>query len=116
MASQPLDLKGHSIVLGTSSKWRRSLFASRFPGQVFTTASADINEKAVTAGYADRGRADPEVLTLALAHAKADAILPMLADQNILLITSDQVLSFDGTIREVRAAFCFFFCPLVSPL
>jgi predicted house-cleaning NTP pyrophosphatase (Maf/HAM1 superfamily) len=95
------DLRNMSVVLGSSSKWRRQLFQSRFPNLQFTTAAADIDEKAVTAGNADRGTADPEKLTLALAHAKADAILPKLAP-GTLLITSDQVLSYKGTIREVR--------------
>lgn len=98
-----LDLRGLQVTLGSSSKWRRQLVKSRFPGLEFSTASADIDETAVTAGYADRGTADPEVLTLALAHAKADAILPKLST-GTLLITSDQVLSFKGTIREVRDA------------
>lgn len=111
-----LDLGGLEVTLGSSSKWRRQLFKSRFPGLDFSTASADIDETAVTAGYADRGTADPEVLTLALAHAKADAILPNLS-KGTLLITSDQVLSFQGTIREVRVStmsqqlsLCIFAC------
>jgi predicted house-cleaning NTP pyrophosphatase (Maf/HAM1 superfamily) len=96
-----LDLRGLPVVLGSSSKWRRSLFASRLPGLPFSTASADIDERAVCAGYADRGAAHPHALTLALAHAKADAIAPLLS-RHALLITSDQVLSFNGRIREVR--------------
>eukprot|EP00173_Palmaria_palmata_P005143 Plantae.Rhodophyta-Palmaria_palmata.ctg8474.p1 GENE.Plantae.Rhodophyta-Palmaria_palmata.ctg8474~~Plantae.Rhodophyta-Palmaria_palmata.ctg8474.p1 ORF type:complete len:212 (+),score=26.73 Plantae.Rhodophyta-Palmaria_palmata.ctg8474:59-694(+) len=90
---------GLEVVLGSASKWRRQLFASRLPDLQFSTAAADIDEKAVTAGYADRGRADPERLTLALAHAKADAILPTIP-KGKLLITSDQVLAFNGSIRE----------------
>jgi len=39
------------------------------------------------------------VLTLALAHAKADALLPQI-HQAALLITSDQVVVWQGTIRE----------------
>jgi predicted house-cleaning NTP pyrophosphatase (Maf/HAM1 superfamily) len=97
-----LPLNSLPVVLGTASKWRRALFADRLPGLPFTTASADIDERAISAGYEDRGAADPEVLTLALAHAKADSIAPHVAP-NSLLITSDQVLSFDGHIREVSA-------------
>lgn len=88
------------VVLGSASKWRRQLFASRFRGLDFGTASADIDERAVTAGYADRGAANPERLTLALAHAKADAILPSLPEGGTLLITSDQVVSCKGAVRE----------------
>jgi predicted house-cleaning NTP pyrophosphatase (Maf/HAM1 superfamily) len=99
----PLKLRGMRVCLGSTSKWRRQLLASHFPGLDFDTAAADIDEKAVTAGFADRGSADAGVLTLALAHAKADAIAPSLP-AGTLLITSDQVLSFRGTIREVSAA------------
>lgn len=95
-----LDLNGLSVVLGTSSKWRRALFASRFPDLSFSVEAADIDESAITADCDDRGSADPSRLTLALAHAKARAILPRLSG-DLLLITSDQVLAFKGRIREV---------------
>lgn len=100
-----LDLGGLSVVLGTSSRWRQKLFASSFPGVEFSTQAADIDETAINAGYNDRGSADPSELTLALAHAKATAILPKLSG-DALLITSDQVLSHGGRIREVSGCCC----------
>jgi septum formation protein len=100
-----LQLNGLRVVLGSSSKWRRALFEAKFPGILSGVAAADIDETAVTAGYSDRGAADPEALTLALAHAKADAISSTHQDvvHDCLLITSDQVLSVQGRIREKPA-------------
>ena len=40
---------------------------------------------------------DPGALTLALAHAKADALLPQIHEP-ALLITSDQVVVWQGTL------------------
>jgi septum formation protein len=99
--NEALHLKGLGVILGSSSKWRRALFEANFPGILSGVRSAEIDESAITAGYSDRGAADPETLTLALAYAKADAIAPLLSDQNrCILVTSDQVLSFRGRIRE----------------
>eukprot|EP00455_Lapot_gusevi_P021893 TRINITY_DN2285_c0_g1_i4.p1 TRINITY_DN2285_c0_g1~~TRINITY_DN2285_c0_g1_i4.p1 ORF type:complete len:211 (-),score=49.60 TRINITY_DN2285_c0_g1_i4:85-633(-) len=68
----------------------------------FTIKCADIDEKKVNAGFQDRSRADPQLLTLAIAQAKAEKILSELPDDEpeSLLITSDQVAFFDGIIRE----------------
>lgn len=93
------DLRSRSLVLGTSSKYRHSLFRTHFPSLPFTTRSANLDEYAITAGYVDRAKADPEALTLALANAKASALLPDLPPASILL-TSDQVVSYRGIIRE----------------
>lgn len=93
------DLHGRRLVLGTSSKYRQALFRKHFPTLPFTTASASIDERAITAGYADRSAADPSTLTLALANAKASAIIPTLSAP-ALLLTSDQVLSHNARIRE----------------
>lgn len=93
------DLSGRPLILGTSSKYRQALFRTHFPSLPFTTASASIDERAITAGYSDRSAADPSTLTLALAHAKAAAIIPTLSSPAVLL-TSDQVLSHNNRIRE----------------
>lgn len=93
------DLKSRSLILGTSSKYRHVLFRTHFPTLPFTTRSANLDERAITAGYVDRTKADPEALTLALANAKAAALLPNLPPASILL-TSDQVVSYRGSIRE----------------
>lgn len=92
-------VRAHSIVLGTSSKYRHALFRQHFPSLPFTALSAAIDERAISAGYTDRSTVAPGILTLALAHAKASALLPKLGP-NTLLLTSDQVVSFDGRIRE----------------
>jgi septum formation protein len=61
-------------------------------GYVFTVMPAHIDERAIRSE-------DPGALTLALAHAKADALLPHIQEP-ALLITADQVVVWQGTIRE----------------
>ena len=61
-------------------------------GYTFTVMAADIDERAIRFE-------DPGALTLALARAKADALLPQIHEP-ALLITSDQVVVWQGTIRE----------------
>ncbi len=52
----------------------------------------DIDEKAIR-------DSDPAVLTLKLAHAKAEALLPRITEPAIL-VTADQVVILKGEIRE----------------
>lgn len=99
MSAETVHLGRFNVVLGTSSKWRQSLFRERFPDIEFSAKSADIDEKAINGGYAERDVADPSELTLAIAHAKASAIVPSLG-AHTLLITFDQVLLHGGRIRE----------------
>jgi septum formation protein len=61
-------------------------------GYEFVVMPAHIEERAIRAD-------DPGALTLALAHAKADVLLPQI-HAPALLITSDQVVVWRGTIRE----------------
>ncbi|KAI0567268.1 Inosine triphosphate pyrophosphatase-like protein [Gracilaria domingensis] len=61
--------------------------------------SPDIDEKDIDAGFSDRSQADPKLLTLKIANAKADALQQSLPPDAIL-ITSDQVLLYSGKIRE----------------
>ena len=70
------DIENKKLILGSSSKWRREQMEQM--GYVFETRSADIDEYAITVdGNLDtRSTSDPHKLTLAIAHAKADAILP----------------------------------------
>ena len=58
-------------------------------------ATADIDERAL----GNRSRA-PEELVLLLAHAKATAIKAKLPRSRAVLITCDQVVVHQGTIRE----------------
>jgi septum formation protein len=78
------------IILGSQSQGRRELLSAL--GYEFAVMPANIDERAIRAD-------DPGALTLALAHAKADALLPQIHEP-ALLITSDQVVVWQGTIRE----------------
>ncbi len=78
------------IILGSSSKWRKQVLEQA--GYKFKVMSPDIDEKAIR-------HDDPEQLALAIANAKADALLPRIAEP-ALLITIDQVVVCDGKIYE----------------
>ncbi|CAE8604751.1 unnamed protein product, partial [Polarella glacialis] len=71
------------VVLGTSSKWRRGLFQKNFPEYGSDFMAADIDEKAIRAER-------PEDMTVAIARAKADALLPRLEGRPVLLVCMDQ--------------------------
>ncbi|XP_055804198.1 uncharacterized protein LOC129873184 isoform X1 [Solanum dulcamara] len=87
------------IILGSSSMARREILADM--GYVFTVMSADIDEKSIRKDNA-------EELVVALAEAKADAIMSRLKttdhlEENThptLLITADTVAVYEGIIRE----------------
>lgn len=81
------------IILGSQSQGRRELLAAM--GYAFAVMPAHIDERAIRSE-------DPGLLTLALAHAKADALLPQIREP-VLLLTSDQVVVWQGTIREKPA-------------
>ncbi|KAI9218548.1 inosine triphosphate pyrophosphatase-like protein [Blastocladiella britannica] len=104
-----------TIVLGSSSKFRRGLLGTLLPNNTdincpvvtLTFDAPDIDEAAL--GVEDRQAGHAEKLTTRLAHAKADALEAKWRaehtennDDNavVLLITSDQVIRYDGTIRE----------------
>ncbi|HJN84718.1 MAG TPA: Maf family protein [Patescibacteria group bacterium] len=78
------------IILGSSSKWRQKVFSQ--VADDFESMSPDIDEKAIR-------DSDPEKLTLMIANAKADALLPKISEPTIL-VTADQVVVFDDMIRE----------------
>lgn len=87
------------IILGSKSIARRKILAEM--GYEFTIMTADIDEKAIR-------KEKPEELVMALAEAKADAIISRLqiADKEVndteptLLIASDTVVVYEGMIRE----------------
>jgi septum formation protein len=81
------------IILGSQSQGRRELLSAM--GYAFAVMPAHIDERAIRSE-------DPGTLTLALAHAKADALLPQIHEP-ALLITSDQVVIWQGKIREKPA-------------
>ena len=101
------------IILGTASSSRRFVMDQLVKDYSFSydVIKADIDEKAIR-------HEQPQQLVLALAHAKADAIIQQLQQQQPaaggssgssdgssaagqeLLITCDQVVVHDGQIRE----------------
>jgi predicted house-cleaning NTP pyrophosphatase (Maf/HAM1 superfamily) len=107
------------LILGSSSQYRRQLLTEM--GLQFECRSADIDERSVVViddndntdtkqstdnattlavtRLAQRPRSDPAKLTIAIAAAKARALLADCKTE-CLLITSDQVAYFDGEIRE----------------
>src|SRR4030042_920198 len=80
------------IILGSQSNGRKRILAEM--GFEFECMPADIDEKSIRDDNA-------EDLTLKLANAKADAILPRMKEKAIL-ITSDQVVRWNNEIREKR--------------
>ncbi|KAK3252926.1 hypothetical protein CYMTET_37808 [Cymbomonas tetramitiformis] len=64
-------------------------------GVPFEVLDPDIDEKAIR-------KESPEDLVMALAHAKADALLERLGpvDEPLYLVTADQVVVYNDTIRE----------------
>ena len=78
------------IILGSKSKGRKKMLEEM--GIEFEVVAADIDEKAVRFD-------DPKELVLALAKAKADALRLKISEPAIL-ITSDQVVTWQGKIRE----------------
>lgn len=87
------------VVLGTSSKFRHALFKENFPHLAFSHMSPAIDEKAIRLGNTPRNMCDPHALTLALAHAKADALVSKIS-RDAILITLDQVVTCNNRIRE----------------
>ncbi|XP_004238281.1 uncharacterized protein [Solanum lycopersicum] len=86
------------LILGSSSTARKKILGDM--GYEFTTMSADIDEKAIR-------KEKPEDLVMALAEAKAEAIIPRVSigesegdAEPTLLITCDQVVVYEGVIRE----------------
>ena len=79
------------LILGTASKQRRDVF-EKMGYKEFEVLAADIDERVIRLE-------DPKELTIALAKAKAKAIMQRI-DEPAILITADQVISWANTIRE----------------
>uniref|UniRef100_K7MNV8 Maf-like protein n=1 Tax=Glycine max TaxID=3847 RepID=K7MNV8_SOYBN len=84
-----MDASSFKIILGSSSVARRKILSEM--GYLFTIMTADIDEKSIR-------KETPEDLVMALAEAKAEAILQRLPVDDYLkeaeptlLITSDQI-------------------------
>jgi len=78
------------IILGSSSKWRKKVLSEM--GYNFEVMLPGIDEKAIRLD-------DPTKLTQALAEAKAKALKERIKEPCIL-ITADQVVVWNGQIRE----------------
>lgn len=78
------------IILGSQSEGRARIL--RQMGYEFEVMNPAIDEKSIRFD-------DARALTLALANAKADALLPHIHTPAIL-ITADQVIAWNDTIRE----------------
>ncbi|KAL9449172.1 hypothetical protein AB3S75_011160 [Citrus x aurantiifolia] len=87
------------IILGSSSMPRRKILAEM--GYGFSVMAADIDEKSIR-------KEKPEDLVMAIAEAKADAIISKLqitdsqlgnVEQTILIV-ADTVVVYEGVIRE----------------
>ncbi|XP_059454818.1 uncharacterized protein LOC132185021 isoform X2 [Corylus avellana] len=87
------------IILGSSSVARRTILAEM--GHEFTIVTADIDEKCIR-------KEKPEDLVMALAEAKADAIMSKLQtinnqgrdDKQTILIAADTVVVYEDVVRE----------------
>ncbi|KAL9257412.1 7-methyl-GTP pyrophosphatase-like protein [Drosera capensis] len=87
------------LILGSSSIYRRQVLADM--GYAFRIMTANIDEKAIR-------KEKPEDLVMAIAEAKADAIVPKLQirDNQVkdaeptLLVTADTVVVYEGSVRE----------------
>ena len=77
------------IILGSVSSTRKQVMDEL--GYSYEVMSADIDEKAIRVG-------DPKELTMALARAKAAALLPLIKEP-VILITADQVVIFANEVR-----------------
>lgn len=78
------------IILGSASPWRAKVLKDA--GIPFIVRTADIDEKVIR-------HADPTTMVHLIARAKAEAITPTLRAP-AFLITCDQVVVFNGEIRE----------------
>ena len=84
-----------AFVLGSSSSSRQQLL--RATGAIFETFAPDIDEKAI----GDRANGDAVRLVREVALAKADALVSQFRDDdNRILLTGDQVVTYDGAVRE----------------
>ncbi len=78
------------IILGSSSKFRNQIMQDL--GYNYDVISPDIDEKNIR-------DLDPKKMVLKIAYAKASAIASKIK-QPALIITADQVISFNGVVRE----------------
>lgn len=92
--------KNIKLILGSQSVSRYQVLTQH--GYTFVQIVPDINEKAF--GDSRNAKPDPAEIALTVANAKADAILLRIKGDVLyneyLLLTSDQVVYYNGEIRE----------------
>ena len=90
------------FVLGSKSASRRAILDAATGGAPFDVVVPDIDEKAI----GDRLRDDPVDLVRQIALAKADELEAQLKDSHpdAVLLTGDQVVTYEGAIREKPAS------------
>eukprot|EP01063_Lacrimia_lanifica_P012636 TRINITY_DN1929_c0_g2_i3.p1 TRINITY_DN1929_c0_g2~~TRINITY_DN1929_c0_g2_i3.p1 ORF type:complete len:232 (+),score=88.61 TRINITY_DN1929_c0_g2_i3:50-697(+) len=88
------------FAFGSSSKWRRAVLARLMPELAVDACYApDIDEKAVR-------HPEPERCCELIARAKAEALAAVVLERSKadgeewVLLTADQVIKFDGKVRE----------------
>lgn len=88
-----------TLILGTSSEFRRSFFRQTFPDFIFTNPefpqfiSPNIDEKSIR-------DPDYEQLCRKIANAKCDAILRQKLPENAIILTFDQIVVCQNELRE----------------
>jgi len=91
------------FVLGSKSASRRAILDAATAGVPFDVVVPDIDEKAI----GDRARDQPLALVSQIALAKADALLSSVTQDShpgAVLLTGDQVVTYEGAIREKPAS------------
>lgn len=78
------------FILGSSSKYRKEILESK--GYEFDVMAPDIDEKAIRTP-------DSYQLSLLIARAKADALLPQISESS-LIVTADQVVVCGGLLHQ----------------
>lgn len=78
------------IILGSSSKWRKQILEEL--GYRVEVVKPGIDEQTIR-------REDPKELTLALAQAKAEAIMNQLTEPAVV-VTADTVVVWNGRVHE----------------
>ena len=91
------------FVLGSKSASRRAILEAATVGVPFDVVVPDIDEKAI----GDRAHDDPLDLVSKIALAKADALTSSVntdSHPGAVLLTGDQVVTYEGAIREKPAS------------
>ena len=91
------------FVLGSKSASRRAILEAAAVGVPFDVVVPDIDEKAI----GDRAHDDPLDLVSKIALAKADALTSSVntdSHPGAVLLTGDQVVTYEGAIREKPAS------------